>query len=268
MYPAGSPAGEAFSGRPLPSERWQLPQARPVFPSAAGPELDDVGHRVRMIVREPIDRVPATGWVVGVDVANLSKRKLQIAAAGAPFPIQLVGRKARESIVDRRIRVTLHGLFLIWLRRLGYSPRPHWLVRVVDLRTFDGDWRPYRVGHLDRRRRLLRRQFCSGRLRGCPLPDVVRTLNRGPERKTRNAHDDGAEARLQHLSSLTSLAWFRSPMGFGRTIGADSPQPTLPIRQSNPRGILPDLHSQRHRPAETRRPDFPAFMHPSRYIRR
>src|SRR5262245_21166921 len=40
MYADGSPAGDEFSGRPLPSARWHVPQARPVFPtSAAGPVL-------------------------------------------------------------------------------------------------------------------------------------------------------------------------------------------------------------------------------------
>ena len=34
---AGSPAGDEFSGRPLPSERWHVPQGLPVLPRAAGP---------------------------------------------------------------------------------------------------------------------------------------------------------------------------------------------------------------------------------------
>ena len=171
-----------------------------------------------MIVRVPIDHVPTTARVI--DVADLSEGKLQIAAVGAPLPIQLLRREVRVSIVCRRTRGALYRLFFIGPRRLGYSPRPQWLVRVVNLRTVDGDCRPDRRGRLDSR---IRRRYCLGRLRCRRLPGVIRTLNGGPERKTRNAHDDGADARLHSfLFSPTSLAWFPSPMGFGRTIGHHS----------------------------------------------
>src|SRR2546427_7186137 len=102
-----------------------------------------------MIVRVPIDHVPTTGRVIAV--ANLSQGKLQIAAVGAPLPIQLLRREVRVSIVCRRIRGALYRLFLIGLRRLGDSPRPQWLVRVVNLRTVDGGNRPDRRGRLSGR---------------------------------------------------------------------------------------------------------------------
>src|SRR5207245_8793118 len=179
-------------------------------------------------------------------IAALSGGTIQIAALAAPLPIQRLRREGSDSIVCRRTRGALYRLFFIGPRRLGHSPRPQWLVRVVNLRTVDGECRPDRRGRLDSR---IRRRYCLGRLRCRRLPGVVRTLNGGPERKTRNAHDDGDDARLHNFffpsrRSLESDSRWASAGRFAVIVSGEPPA-RISASTVKSRWILPDVHSHR-----------------------